>query len=79
VSIVAGGPTTMPIAIGVARCQIQRITPRAMKLPTRAPTPSAIALFGESGPTGLTANRPSSTSVPSTLAETSEESSSMVE
>ena len=50
-----------------------------MKLPTSVPTPSAIALFGESGPTGLIASSASSTSVPSTVAETSEGTSSRVE
>ena len=37
----------------------------ATKLPSRAPIPTTIALGGESGPTGLSASRPSRTSVPS--------------
>jgi len=77
-STTRGGPIARPGASGVRRCQKKRITPRQKKLPTRVPTPTAIAEIGSSGPTGLSASRPSRTSVPTTLAETSEGSSSRV-
>ena len=52
--------------------------PRRTKLPARVPTPTAIALAGEKGPTGLSASSPSRASTPKALAETSEGSSSKV-
>ena len=38
------GPTTIPVAAPVRRCQKKRSTAREAKLPSRAPTPTAIAL-----------------------------------
>ena len=40
----------MPIATPVSRCQKKRRTPRRTKLPTRVPTPTAIALVGRERP-----------------------------
>ena len=45
VSTVAGGPITMPIAIGVARCQTQRRTPRSTKAAEQGPDPRARSRF----------------------------------